>query len=58
VKLTWVGCAPGTSLTRYRVDDGGHGVPGRSVRGVEFLGPVNLDIVAADVIMEVFAAAP
>jgi polyhydroxybutyrate depolymerase len=53
-KLAWQGCKPGTSLTQYRVDGGGHGVPGRAVRGVDLLGAVNLDFVAADVIMEAF----
>ena len=56
-KITWAGCSPGTSLTLYRVDGGGHGVPGRAESRIASLGPVSADFDAADVIIEVFAAA-
>jgi polyhydroxybutyrate depolymerase len=59
-RVEWAGCRPGTSLTLYRVEGGGHGLPGRAAasRGplAGLLGPSTDDIVGADVIVDAFAA--
>lgn len=56
-RIDWTGCRPGTSVTLYRVEGGGHAVPGRPPLAPLILGPSNQDIVAADAIMDVFARA-
>jgi polyhydroxybutyrate depolymerase len=58
-RVDWAGCRPGTSLTLYRIDGGGHGIPGRAAasRGplAGLLGATTDDIVGADVIVDTFA---
>jgi polyhydroxybutyrate depolymerase len=57
-RIDWTGCRPGTSVTLYRIEGGGHAVAGRPPLSRRFLGPSNQYIVGADVIMDVFAAKP
>ena len=54
-KIDWSGCKPGTSVTLFRVEGGGHAVAGRGALS-GLLGPSTDDIVAADVIIDAFAA--
>jgi len=45
-------------VTLYRVEGGGHALPGRRSLLPRILGPSNQDIVGAEVIMDAFARAP
>jgi len=54
-RVSWSGCRPGTSVTLYRVEGGGHALPGRPSLAPRLLGPSNQDIQGAEVIMEAFA---
>ena len=56
-RIDWRRCAPGTSLTLYRVEGGGHNVYGRSALFFGALGPSTTRFVAADVIVDAFARA-
>ena len=53
-RIDWSGCKPGTSVTLFRVEGGGHAVAGRGALS-GLLGPSTDDIVAADVIIDTFA---
>lgn len=53
-RKTWLQCKPGTSVTFYRVENGGHTVPGTSPPPGDF-GPTNQDFSAADAIVSEFA---
>lgn len=53
-RKTWRECKPGTSVTFYRVENGGHTVPGTSPPPGDF-GPTNQDFSAADAIVSEFA---
>lgn len=53
-RTTWQQCKPGTSVTFYRVENGGHTVPGTSPPPGDF-GPTNQDFSAADAIVSKFA---
>ncbi len=55
-RLDWMGCKAGASVTLYRVEGGGHAVAGRRALAGGLLGPSTDDIVAADVIIDAFAA--
>ncbi len=57
VRIDWQGCTPGTSLTLYRIDGGGHAIPGRPALFGGLLGPSTQDFVGADAILDAFAAA-
>lgn len=56
-RIDWQGCRPGTSLTAYRVDGGGHALPGRPAIRLfgGRLGPSNQDFDSAEAIIDVFA---
>jgi polyhydroxybutyrate depolymerase len=54
VRIDWQGCSSGTSVTLYRVDGGGHTIPGRPAFFGGMLGPSNQDMVAADAILDAF----
>jgi polyhydroxybutyrate depolymerase len=51
---TWQQCKPGASLTFYRVENGGHTVPGTSSAS-DIFGPTNQDFNAAEAIVSEFA---
>ena len=55
IRMTWPGCRPGTSVTFYRVEGGGHTVPGTAPPRMQALGATNEDLNAADAVMDVFA---
>jgi len=55
MRLGWIRCRRGASVTVYRVEGGGHAIPGRPSQAPVLLGPTNHDIVAATVIMDAFA---
>jgi polyhydroxybutyrate depolymerase len=58
-RITWSGSPAGRSVTLYRVDGGGHTVPGgASSLREEQLGPTSQDIGAAEVIIDTFACDP
>jgi polyhydroxybutyrate depolymerase len=57
-RFSWSNCRPGTSVTLYRVEGGGHALPGRRSLLPRILGPSNHDIVGAEVIMDAFAQTP
>jgi polyhydroxybutyrate depolymerase len=54
-QVRWSDCQPGTSVTLYLVEGGGHALPGRRSLLPGLLGPSNQDIVAAKVIMDAFS---
>jgi len=54
-RISWHDCRPATSITLYRVEGGGHALPGRRALLPRILGPSNQDIMAADVIIDAFA---
>lgn len=54
-RTTWQQCKPGASVTFYRVENGGHTVPGTSPPPGEDFGPTNQDFSAADAIVGEFA---
>jgi polyhydroxybutyrate depolymerase len=56
MRIEWQGCAVGTSVVAYRVDGGGHTLPGRPGLLGWALGPTNEDFSGADAILDVFAA--
>jgi len=54
-RIAWSGCRPGTSVTLYQVEGGGHALPGQRSLAPRLLGPSNGDIDAASVILDAFA---
>jgi polyhydroxybutyrate depolymerase len=54
-RTDWLGCRPGTLVRFYRVDGGGHQVPGGTPGDEAHSGLGNDDISAAGVILEAFA---
>jgi polyhydroxybutyrate depolymerase len=56
-RLAWTDCKPGTSVTLYRVEDGGHTIPGQPPPAAVVFGATNQDFSAADAIVDVFAGA-
>lgn len=54
-RFDWQGCVPGASVTLYRVEGGGHTVPGWTVRARRLLGASNRDFSAAQAILAIFA---
>lgn len=42
--IHWWDCRSGASVHHYRIEGGGHSIPGRQGRAPRFLGPVNRDI--------------
>jgi polyhydroxybutyrate depolymerase len=57
-RIDWSNCQPGTSVTLYRVEGGGHALPGRRSLAHHLLGRVNPDFVAAEAIMAAFSFNP
>jgi polyhydroxybutyrate depolymerase len=57
-RIDWRNCRPGTSVTLYRVEGGGHALPGRRSLFPRILGASNQDIVSAEVILDAFAWDP
>jgi polyhydroxybutyrate depolymerase len=57
-RIDWSNCDPGSSVTLYRVEGGGHALPGRRSLLPRILGPSNQDIVCADVILDAFMRGP
>jgi len=55
LRIDRAGCQPGTGVTLYRIEGGGHALPGRPALSRVLLGPSNQDIASAEVIMAVFA---
>ncbi|MCA8907068.1 MAG: hypothetical protein KDA64_04150 [Rhodospirillaceae bacterium] len=54
-RIDWQGCLPGAGVTLYRVNGGGHTVPGWSVRARRLFGASNRDFSAAQAILAIFA---
>jgi len=54
-RIDWTGCRVGTSVTLYRIEGGGHALPGRPPWLPRLLGAANQDIDGADAILSVFA---
>jgi len=57
-RIDWRSCRPGTTVTLYRVEGGGHALPGRRSLFPRILGASNQDIVSAEVILDAFAWDP
>jgi polyhydroxybutyrate depolymerase len=57
-RINWSNCRPGTLVTLYRVEGGGHALPGRRSLFPRILGASNQDIVSAEVILDAFAWDP
>ncbi len=57
-RVNWSNCRPGASVTLYRVEGGGHALPGRRSLLPRILGRSNQDIVSAEVIMDAFVPDP
>ena len=57
-RINWSNCRPGASVTLYRVEGGGHALPGRRSVLPRILGRSNQDIVSAEVIMDAFVPDP
>src|SRR6266481_1432384 len=57
-RISWHDCRPATSITLYRVEGGGHALPGRRALLPRILGPSNQDIMSAEVIMDAFVPEP
>ena len=53
-RVAWDGCSPGTSVTLYRVEGGGHSLPGRPSLAPRLLGLTNFDISGPAVILDAF----
>jgi polyhydroxybutyrate depolymerase len=54
-RIAWLGCRDGTSVTLYRIAEGGHQVAGTRAFLPRILGASSSDIAAAEVILAVFA---
>lgn len=54
-KVTWSGCRAHNSVSLYRIDGGGHEVPGHPSADTPEYGRSNLDISAAETIVAAFA---
>ncbi len=53
-RVAWDGCSAGTSVTLYRVEGGGHSLPGRPSLAPRLLGLTNFDISGPGVILDAF----
>jgi polyhydroxybutyrate depolymerase len=53
-RIDWDGCTPGTSVTLYRIEGGGHSLPGRPSLAPRLLGLTNFDISGPAVILDAF----
>jgi polyhydroxybutyrate depolymerase len=54
-RIDWNGCRAGASVTLYRIEGGGHALPGRPPWLPRLLGAANQDLDGAEAILSVFA---
>jgi polyhydroxybutyrate depolymerase len=53
-RISWQNCLMNAGVTLYRIDGGGHALPGRGSIAPRLLGLSNFDIESADVILDAF----
>jgi len=53
-QITWRDCKVTGGVALYRIEGGGHALPGRRALAPRLLGPSNFDIQSAEVILDAF----